>query len=209
MFHVLYELQIMDKNQLKEDDKMTGKAETDEMMDQAAEDLARLTIQRSIAALRQGQTSPTHYKMEEAMSENDTDLGNIVDVTIGRSVSALRHGQTSPTDEIMARIMDQSEVEMTSTNQSDRDNKNDGQPLVAMIVNEDGGKAQKNVFKRYFDRIFGKEKKKSTNTLPNDSVLSAKTNNKSTKAHNRRNWIRKHILCCIARQTATVEPLDH
>ncbi|XP_069109632.1 uncharacterized protein [Argopecten irradians] len=173
----------MDKNQLKEDDKMTGKAETDEMMDQAAEDLARLTIQRSIAALRHGQTSPTHYKMEEAMSENDTDLGNIVDVTIGRSVSALRHGQTSPTDEIMARMMDQSEVEMTSTNQFDRDNKNDGQPLVATIVNEDGGKTQKNFFKRYFDRILRKEKKKSTNTLPNDSVLSAKTNNKSTKTH--------------------------
>ncbi|XP_069109626.1 uncharacterized protein [Argopecten irradians] len=199
----------MDKNQLKEDDKMTGKAETDEMMDQAAEDLARLTIQRSIAALRQGQTSPTHYKMEEAMSENDTDLGNIVDVTIGRSVSALRHGQTSPTDEIMARMMDQSEVEMTSTNQFDRDNKNDGQPLVATIVNEDGGKTQKNFFKRYFDRILRKEKNKSTNTVPNDSVLSAKTNNKSTKTHNRRNLIRKHILCCLARQTATVEPLDH
>ncbi|XP_069136769.1 uncharacterized protein [Argopecten irradians] len=175
------------------------------------------------SALRHGQTSPTHYKMEEAMSENDTDLGNIVDVTIGRSVSALRHGQTSPTDEIMARMMDQSEVEMTSTNQSDRvinpisntltlsasDNKNDAQPLVATIVNEDGGKTQKNFFKRYFDRILRKEKKKSTNTLPNDSVLSAKTNNKSTKTHNRRNWIRKHILCCLVRQTATVEPLDH
>ncbi|XP_069136768.1 uncharacterized protein [Argopecten irradians] len=200
----------MDKNQLKEDDKMTEKAETDEMMDQAAEDLARLTIQRSIAALKHGQTSPTHYKMEEAMSENDTDLGNIVDVTIGRSVSALRQGQTSPTDEIMAKMMDQSEVEMTNTNQSDRDNKNDAQPLVATIVNEDGGKTQKNFFKRYFDRILRKEKKnKSTNTLPNDSVLSAKTNNKSTKTHNRRNWIRKHILCCLVRQTATVEPLDH
>ncbi|XP_069136872.1 uncharacterized protein [Argopecten irradians] len=144
---------------------MTEKAEIDGMMDQAAEDLARLTIQRSIAALKHGQTSPTHYKMEEAMSENDTDLGNIVDVTIGRSVSALRQGQTSPTNEIMAKMMYQSEVEMTSTNQSDRDNKNDAQPLVATIVNEDGGKTQKNFFKRNFDRIFGKEENKSTNTF--------------------------------------------
>ncbi|XP_069109631.1 uncharacterized protein [Argopecten irradians] len=197
----------MDKNQLKEDDKMTEKAETDEMMDQAAEDLARLTIQRSIAALNNGQTSPTHYKMEEAMSENDTDLGNIVDVTIGRSVSALRQGQTSPTDEIMAKMMDQSEVEMTNTNQSDRGTCTKFCCTIIYVLGR--RENTKNFFKRYFDRILRKEKNKSTNTVPNDSVLSAKTNNKSTKTHNRRNWIRKHILCCLARQTATVEPLDH
>lgn len=87
-------------------------------IDKDLNEIVYVAIGRSTTALREGQPSPSDYKMTEISGQIEEEAGYLVCVAIGTSVSALR--QTS-TGQIMAEmILSQSEAEMTKSYQTDR-----------------------------------------------------------------------------------------
>ncbi|XP_060084751.1 uncharacterized protein LOC132564016 [Ylistrum balloti] len=195
-----------------------------EMMGQLDHDVDNIVgkaIGRSVTAIREGQISPTDRKVAEMVGQLDQDVDDIVGETIGRSVTAIREGQTSPTDH---RIKCSKEIPMTNgtgndvqkqeakqTFTTDIDHKMKNPTIVSSVQNKVSGKGKKNMLERYLDRILGrdKQKPKKTNTEVNDSDPSGGSRKRSSKAHNKRDWILKHILCCFVHQTSTVEPANH
>ncbi|XP_060084749.1 uncharacterized protein LOC132564014 [Ylistrum balloti] len=193
-----------------------------DMLDQDVDNIVGKAIGRSVTAIREGQISPTDRKVAEMMGQLDHDVDNIVvGKAIGRSVTAIREGQTSPTDH---RIRCSKEIPITNgtgndvqtqkvkqTFTTDIDHKMKNPTIVASLQNKVLGKGKKNMLERYLDRILGrdKQKPKKENTELNDSAPSGGSKKRSSKAHNKRDWILKHILCCFVQQTATVEPANH
>ncbi|XP_033753386.1 uncharacterized protein LOC117336836 [Pecten maximus] len=196
-------------------------AEMTGQLDKDVEDIVGETISHSITAIRSGQTSPTDHKMAEMTGQLDKDVDDIVQVTIGRSIAAIREGEMSPTDHklVCSEILEKTResgtgndagLQTAKTYPADREYKSEVPPFVTR--NKAADKIKKTFFERHLDRLLGREKKnakkKKTVELRNSNP-SGGSRKRSSKAHNKRDWILKNVLCCFVRQTATVEPVDH
>ncbi|XP_033751174.1 uncharacterized protein LOC117335349 isoform X1 [Pecten maximus] len=195
-------------------------AEMSGQLDKDVDDIVGRTIGRSITAIRSGQTSPTDQKMAEISGQLDKDLDNIVDVTIGRSIAAIREGEMSPTDHklVYSEILEKTRqsgtgndagLQTAKTYPADRDHKTEVPSIVTR--NKAADKVKKTFFERHLDRLLGREKKtekKMKTAELCDSTPSGGSRKRPSKAHNKKDWILKNILCCFVRQTATVEPID-
>ncbi|XP_033752751.1 uncharacterized protein LOC117336357 [Pecten maximus] len=188
-------------------------------LDKDVDNIVQLTIGQSITAIRSGQISPTDQKMAEMTGQLDKDVDDIVSGTIGRSITTIRSGQTSPTDhkmrsrEITAeatepRTGNDAGLQKAKTYPSGKDHETGVPPIITQ--NKAAGKVKKTFFERQLDRLLGREKKneKKLKTEFHESTPSGGSRKRPTKAHNKRDWILKNILCCFVRQTATVEPID-
>ncbi|XP_060075836.1 uncharacterized protein LOC132555504 [Ylistrum balloti] len=201
-----------------------------EMRDENVDDIVTQTLERSILSVRKGLTSPTDQMMAEMTGQLDKNVDVTIEMTIGRSIQAIRDGQTSPTSIMMldndmrklaapetGRDVETHDAKPIKTNKEivfcGPRTDNIKAPLVSMTTGHHhaASKEKKNTFERFLDRILGRGEKKNTKKRTpeaNDSATSGEISKKSSKAHNRRDWILKHVLCCFVRQTATVEPDD-
>ncbi|OWF46444.1 uncharacterized protein LOC110455719 [Mizuhopecten yessoensis] len=202
----------------------TETREINEGLDQGVDDIVGLTIGRSINAIRDCQSSPTDTKMEGLAGQFDKEVDDIVGLTIGRSIMAIRKGQSSPTDNKMEGMLGLHKTLVTATPEvttgatgililkDDKPTELKKAHLTTTHAQMNMASNKKNVLGRLLDRILKRDKKEvkeidtataggSTNTSVGEKKKSA------SKAHNKRDWIRRNLLCCFVRQTATVEPL--
>ncbi|XP_033752775.1 uncharacterized protein LOC117336378 isoform X2 [Pecten maximus] len=194
-------------------------AEMTGQLDKDVDDIVGRAIEGSITAIRSGQTSPTDHKMAEMTGQMDKAVDDIVGRAIEGSITASRSGQTSPTDykmrscEIQEKTREHgtgndAELQKAKTYPTDKDQAS-GVPQI-VIQDKAADKVKKTFFERHLDRLLGREKKtaKKMKSELRDSTPNGGSRKRPSKAHNKRDWILKNILCCFVRQTVTVESID-
>ncbi|XP_060063070.1 uncharacterized protein LOC132543573 [Ylistrum balloti] len=163
-----------------------------EDLDQGVDDIVKLTIGKSITAIRDGRTSSTDDKMKEWSGHFDKEVSDIVELTIGQSVTAIRKGQTSPTGNKMEGLFKTTSEVTTVTSGSN--------PLkvcdagIKQDVTGSGSDSQLQTATR--------------NIVQGGSSGASvgKQTSRPSKVAKKKGWIRKNLLCCFVRQTSTVEP---
>ncbi|XP_021380177.1 uncharacterized protein LOC110467380 [Mizuhopecten yessoensis] len=207
--------QLLVKNAIEKavDKIKTKTGEMDGGLDQGVDDIVGLTIGRSINAIREGQSSPTDSKMEVMLGLNKTLViatPEVTSRTTGSKPLEIEDEQIKPS------VGGNDNKPHIFTSNPIKDDKPTGLK-IGHVAGTDAqvsskGSHMKNVLERFFDRILKRDKKQakevnaataggSTNTSVGEKKKS------SSKAHNKRDWIRRNLLCCFVRQTATVEPL--
>ncbi|OWF48240.1 hypothetical protein KP79_PYT16286 [Mizuhopecten yessoensis] len=168
----------------------------DEQLRQIAQLLVKNVIEKAVDKV----------KTEERETDEGLDQGvdDIVGLTIGRSIIAIREGRSSPADNKMEGLAGQLDKEVDdivglTIGRSITAIRKDYKPTEHKIGHVTTTDAQRD--KKEAMGINAATAGGSTNT----SVGGKKKS--SSKAHNKRDWVRKHLLCCFVRQTATVEPL--
>ncbi|XP_021353723.1 uncharacterized protein LOC110450496 [Mizuhopecten yessoensis] len=190
----------------------TENRQMDEGLDQGVDGIVGLTIGRSITAIREGQRSPTDNKMERMFGLNKTLVTATPEVTSGTTGSKPLEIKD---DRIKPSVGGNDNKPHIITSHPVKDDKPTELKKEHVItthehLNKTFGK--KNVLGRLLDRILKRDKKEAKEidaaTAGGSTSTSVGGKKKSaSKAHNKRDWIRRNLLCCFVRQTATVEPL--
>ncbi|XP_021361260.1 uncharacterized protein LOC110455444 [Mizuhopecten yessoensis] len=188
------------------DDRMEGLGG---QLDNAVDSIVGLTIGRSITAIREGQSSPTDNKMEGMFGLNKTLVTATPEVTSSTTgskpleIKDERIKQSAGGNDNQPHIFTSNPV---------KDDKPTGLSATTTHAQMRQGSHKKNVLGRLLDRIIKRDKKEAKEF--NAATAGGSTNSSvggkkksPCKAHNKRDWIRRNLLCCFVRQTAKVEPL--
>ncbi|XP_033741989.1 uncharacterized protein LOC117328654 [Pecten maximus] len=174
------------------------------------------TIGQSITDICRGKTSPTDHKMAEMLGQQDKFVDDFEEVIFGQSLTTICDGHTSPADhKIESREIPERDtgtgndkiIQKPNVYATDKDHKSE----APSVVTEDKavGKVRQTFFERHLNRLLGRKKKdaKKVKTELHESVPSGGSRNLSSKVHNKRDWILKHILCCFICNSKTSEEL--
>ncbi|OWF50364.1 uncharacterized protein LOC110450430 isoform X1 [Mizuhopecten yessoensis] len=187
----------------------TETREINEGLDQGVDDIVGLTIGRSINAIREGQVSPTDNKMEGMIGPNKTLATATPEVntgTTGSKALEIKDGSIEPS---VGGNDDQTHI---ITVKDDKPTGTKKRKVTTTHAQMSKASHKKNVLGRLLDRIIKRDKKEAKEidaaTAGGSTSTSVGGKKKSaSKAHNKRDWIRRNLLCCFVRQTATVEPV--
>ncbi|OWF50403.1 hypothetical protein KP79_PYT09444 [Mizuhopecten yessoensis] len=190
----------------------TENRQMDEGLDQGVDGIVGLTIGRSITAIREGQRSPTDNKMERMFGLNKTLVTATPEVTSGTTGSKPLEIKD---DRIKPSVGGNDNKPHIITSHPVKDVKLTGLKIGHEATTDaqmTNATQKKNVLERLLDRILKRNKKeaKEMNTATAGGSTSTSVGGKkksASKAHNKRDWIRRNLLCCFVRQTATVEPV--
>ncbi|OWF50411.1 uncharacterized protein LOC110450510 [Mizuhopecten yessoensis] len=190
------------------DDKMKGFTR---QLDKEVDSIVGLTIGRSIEAIREGHSSPTDNKMEGMLGLNKTLVNATPEVTIGATGSKPVEERDTQIKSCVKGKGKDNQLQIV-TSDPVKDDKLAGLETEQATEHQmSKTSSTKNVLKRLIDRILKRDKKEAKGinaaTAGGSTSTSVGGKKSSSKANNKRDWIRRNLLCCFVRQTATVEPL--
>ncbi|OWF43115.1 uncharacterized protein LOC110460211 isoform X2 [Mizuhopecten yessoensis] len=190
----------------------TETREMDKGLDQGVDEIVGLTIGRSINAIREGKSSPTDHKMEVMLGLNKslvTPTPEVASSTTGSKLLDIKEERIKPS------VGGNDNKSHIFTSNPTKDHKPTGHKIGHVATTDaqvSKGSHKKNVLGRLLDRIIKRDKKEAKEV--NAATAGGSTNTSvggkkksSSKAHNKRDWVRRNLLCCFVRQAATVEPL--
>ncbi|XP_021353722.1 uncharacterized protein LOC110450494 [Mizuhopecten yessoensis] len=181
-------------------------------LDKEVDDIVGLTSERSITAIHECQSFTTDNKTEGMIGLHKTLVTATSEVTTGATGSKplkIKDGRIKPS------VGGNDNQPHIITSDPVKDVKLTGLKIGHEATTDaqmTNATQKKNVLERLLDRILKRNKKeaKEMNTATAGGSTSTSVGGKkksASKAHNKRDWIRRNLLCCFVRQTATVEPV--